>query len=80
VQAVTAQVEEINGMLGRLSPDQRKVIAGMTAPANESLNQLFSKVTAIPGVAEVLKPAADRLRTRLADLATQSTTVGSGRQ
>jgi hypothetical protein len=80
VQAVTAQVEEINGMLGQLSSDQRKVIAGMTAPATSTLNQLFDKVAAIPGVAEVLKPATDRLRTRLADLSAQSATIGSGRQ
>jgi hypothetical protein len=80
VQAVTSQVEEINGMLGQLSSDQRKVIAGMTAPASATLNQLFDKVAAIPGVAEVLKPATDRLRTRLADLSAQSATIGSGRQ
>lgn len=80
VQAATAQVETINSMLGQLSVEQRKVIAGLTAPASTALNQLFDKVLAIPGVGDVLKPAADRLKTRLADLTTQSSTVGSGRQ
>jgi hypothetical protein len=80
VQAATTQVEKVNGMLGQLSADQRKIIAGMTTPAMASLNTLFDKVLAIPGVGAVLKPAADTLKTRLADLSTQSTTVGSGRQ
>jgi hypothetical protein len=80
VQAATTQIEKINGMMGQLSAEQRKVIAGLTAPVNATLSPLFDKVLAIPGVGEVLKPAADRLKTRLADLSAQSATVGSGRQ
>jgi hypothetical protein len=80
VQAATTQIEKINGMMGQLSADQRKVIAGLTAPVNAALSPLFDKVLAIPGVGEVLKPAADRLKTRLADLSQQSATVGSGGQ
>jgi hypothetical protein len=80
VQAATTQIEKINGMMGQLSADQRKVIAGLTAPMNATLSPLFDKVLAIPGVGEVLRPAADRLKTRLADLSAQSATVGSGRQ
>lgn len=79
VQEATAQVEKVNGMLGRLSADQRQTIAGFTAPAMASLNALFDKVLAIPGVGEVLKPSAETFRTRLADLSAQSTTIGSGR-
>ena len=67
-------------MLGQLTADQRKTIVAMTAPATATLNQLFDRVLAIPGVGEVLKPAADTLKTRLADLSTQSATIGSGRQ
>jgi hypothetical protein len=33
-----------------------------------TLNQLFDKVLAIPGVADVLKPAIDALRGKLAAL------------
>jgi Bacterial protein of unknown function (DUF937) len=80
VQAATTQVEKVNGMLGQLTADQRKTIVAMTAPATATLNQLFDKVLAIPGVGDVLKPAADTLKTRLADLSTQSATIGSGRQ
>jgi hypothetical protein len=80
VQAATTQVEKVNSMLGQLTADQRKTIVAMTAPATATLNQLFDRVLAIPGVGEVLKPAADTLKTRLADLSTQSATIGSGRQ
>ena len=33
-----------------------------------TLNQLFDKVLAIPGVSEVLKPTIDAVRTKLAVL------------
>jgi hypothetical protein len=68
MQEVTAQIDKIGGMLGQLSPDQRKVIAGLVSPAMPALNQLFDKALAIPGVAEVLKPTIDALKTKLAQL------------
>jgi hypothetical protein len=80
LQAATAQVEKVNGVMGQLSADQRKVIAELAAPANVALNQLFDKVLAIPGVNDVLKPVVDPLRTTLADLSAQSVTTGFGRQ
>jgi uncharacterized protein DUF937 len=79
VQTATAQVDKVNGLLGQLTDDQRKTITAMTAPATTALNSLFDKVLAIPGVNDVLKPAADTLKTRLADLSAHSTTIGSGR-
>jgi hypothetical protein len=68
VQEVTAQIDKIGGMLGQLSPDQRKVLAGLVGPAMPGLNQLFDKVLAIPGVGDVLKPTIDTLKTKLAQL------------
>jgi hypothetical protein len=41
-----------------------------------SINQLFDKILAMPGVGEVVRPTVDTLRTRLADLSGQSSTVG----
>ena len=61
---------------GQLSADQRKVVAELVAPAMSSINQLFDKVLAIPGVGEVVRPTVETLRTRLADLSGQSSTVG----
>jgi len=38
-------------------------------PLMPTINQLFDKVLAIPGVAELLKPAIDALKPKLAILA-----------
>ena len=44
------------------------MLAGVVGPLMPSLNQLFDKVLAIPGVAELLKPTIDALRAKLAVL------------
>jgi hypothetical protein len=58
---------EIN-LVGQLSPDQRKTIVGLVGPAVTTLNQLFDKVLAIPGVGEVLKPTIDAMKENLTTL------------
>src|SRR5499427_8173113 len=68
LREVTAQIDKVDGLLGQLSPEQRKVLAGMVNPLMPSLNQLIDKVLAIPGVAELLKPTIDALRAKLAVL------------
>jgi len=68
LQEVTAQIDRVDGMVGQLSTDQRKLLAGLVNPAMPALNQLFDKVLAIPGVAEVLRPAITVLRAKLAAL------------
>jgi hypothetical protein len=79
LQTATNGVDRVNAMLGQLSAEQRTAIAGAVTPVMASLNQLFDKALAIPGVGEVLKPTVDTLRVRLADLPGQSPTVGAGR-
>src|SRR5262249_28392956 len=66
LQEVTAQIDKVDGLVGQLSPEQRKALAGMVNPLMPSLNQLFDKVLAIPGVTELLKPTIDALRAKLA--------------
>src|SRR5215470_12513171 len=66
LREVTTQIDKVDGLLGQLSPEQRKVLAGIVNPLMPSLNQLFDKVLAIPGVAELLKPTIDALRAKLA--------------
>jgi hypothetical protein len=68
LQEVTAQVDKVDGMLGQLSAEQRKLLAGIVSPLVPSLNQLFDKVLAIPGVADVLKPTIDTLKAKFATL------------
>jgi len=69
LQDVTAQIDKVGGVVGQLSAEQRKLLAGLVNPLMPTLNQLFDKVLAIPGVAEVLKPTIDALRAKLAMLA-----------
>jgi hypothetical protein len=69
LQEITTQVDKVSSMVGQLSPDQRKFIVGLVSPAMTTLNQLFDKVLAIPGVGEVLKPTIDTLKAKLAALA-----------
>jgi hypothetical protein len=68
LREVTTQIDKVDGLVGQLSPEQRKVLAGLVNPLMPSLNQLFDKVLAIPGVSEVLKPTIDALRAKLAVL------------
>ena len=70
LREVTDQIDKVDNLLGQLSPEQRKVLAGMVNPLMPTLNQLFDKVLAIPGVAELLKPTIDALKAKLAVLAT----------
>jgi hypothetical protein len=69
LQEITAQIDKVDGLIGRLSTDQRRLLAGFVNPLMPTLNQLFDKVLAIPGVAAVLKPTIDALRTKLGALA-----------
>jgi hypothetical protein len=76
LQEATAQIDKVNGMLGQLSEDQRKLVSGLVATSMTTIDQLFEKALAIPGVGEVLKPTVDNLRMRMAELSGQNTTVG----
>jgi hypothetical protein len=66
LREVTAQIDKVDGVIGQLSTEQRKIVAGLLSPAMPTLNQLFDKVLAIPGVSEVLKPTIDTLKAKLA--------------
>jgi hypothetical protein len=68
LQEATAQIDRVSGMLGQMSDAQRKALAGLVSPFMSTLNQLFDKVLAIPGVAEIIKPTLDTLKAKLATL------------
>jgi hypothetical protein len=44
------------------------MLAGLVGPAMSTLNQLFDRVLAIPGVADIIKPTIDILRAKLVSL------------
>jgi len=66
---ITTQINKVSDTVGQLSADQRKTLAGFVAPLLSTLNPLFDKVLAIPGVADVLKPTIDQLKTKIGGLA-----------
>jgi len=68
LREATAQLDKVTGVLGQLSTSQRAIIAGLVNPAMSALNQLFDRVLAIPGVADIIKPTIDALRVKLATL------------
>jgi hypothetical protein len=68
LQDVTAQIDKVDGLIAQMSPEQKKILAGLVGPQMPALNQLFDKVLAIPGVSDVLKPVIDSLKAKLAVL------------
>jgi hypothetical protein len=68
LQEINAQLDRASGVLGQLSDPQRKALAGLVSPFTSPLNQLFDKVLAIPGVAEIIKPTIDTLKAKLTTL------------
>src|SRR5262249_49957175 len=62
LQEVTAQIDKVDGLLGQLSPEQRKVLAGIVNPIMPSLNQLYERVWGTPGVAELWRPKTEARR------------------
>lgn len=65
----TARVDKLTEMVGKLAPEQKKVVGGLIAALLPALNQLADKVTAMPGVGDLIKPVVDGLRTKLDVLA-----------
>jgi hypothetical protein len=65
---ITAQIDQVDGLIERMTPEQRKLLAGVVNPLMPTVNQLFDKVLAIPGVSEVLKPTIDLLKAKIATL------------
>jgi uncharacterized protein DUF937 len=79
LEAARTQIDRVSSLVGQLTPDQRKVVAAAIAPAMPAINRLTDKVLEIPGVGDVLRPTIDPVKTKLADLSGQPSTVGSGR-
>jgi hypothetical protein len=79
LEAARTQIDKVGNLVGQLTPDQRKVVAAVITPAMPAINRLTDKVLDIPGVGDVLRPTIDPMKTKLADLSGQPSTVGSGR-
>jgi hypothetical protein len=40
---VTGQIEWVDGLIGQMTPEQRKLLAGIVNPLMPTVNQLFDK-------------------------------------
>jgi hypothetical protein len=79
LEAAKNQIDRVSNLVGQLSSDQRRTLAGVVATALPMINQLTDKVMSIPGVGDVLKPTIDPMKNKLAELSGQPSTTGSGR-
>lgn len=70
LQDVAGQLDKVSGVVGQLSAGQRATLTALITPMMPTLNALFDKVLAIPGVSEILKPTIDTLKTKLTALST----------
>jgi hypothetical protein len=68
LQAATAQIDKVDGMIGQLSAAQKTALATLVNPLMPAINQLLDKVLTIPGVADIIKPTIDTLKAKLAML------------
>jgi hypothetical protein len=78
LDAAKNQIDKVSGLAGQLTSDQRKTIASVVAPAMPVIDQLSNKVLDMPGVGDVLRPTLEPVKTKLAELAGQPSTVGAG--
>lgn len=65
-----SEFDKLTGLTGQLSPETRKTLASAITALRPTLDQMFDKALAIPGVAAVIKPAIDAIRAKLDALAT----------
>jgi hypothetical protein len=65
LQEADAQLTKVNDLIAKLSPEQKKALASLVAAALPTLNQLFDKVLALPGVGDIAKPVIDGVKAKL---------------
>jgi hypothetical protein len=65
-----SEFDQLSGLLSQLSPENRKLLADTFASIRPNLDQLLDKALAIPGVATLIKPAVDAIRSKLDALST----------
>jgi len=61
----SSEFDQLTGLLSQLSPENRKALTETFASIRPNLDQLLDKALAIPGVATIIKPAVDAIRSKL---------------
>jgi hypothetical protein len=65
LETSAADLDRVRELAGKLPVDGKTALAALVTAARPSIEQLFDKVLAIPGVDAVAKPAIDALRAKL---------------
>jgi hypothetical protein len=69
LQDATTQLDKLDGLSAQLPTAGRTALAALIAAERPSIEELFNKVLALPGVAAIAKPAIDQFRSKLDALA-----------
>jgi hypothetical protein len=69
LQETVTAVDGITGLLAKLSPEQRSMLAGLVSAALPAIKEVSGKVLAIPGVGDIVKPTVDGLIAKIESLA-----------
>jgi hypothetical protein len=69
LQETVTAIDGISGLLEKLSPEQRSMLAGIVSAALPALKEVAAKVLAIPGVGDIVKPTVDSLVAKIETLA-----------
>ena len=65
LQKGAAEFDKVRELTPRLPADSKSALAALVTAARPTLDGLFDKVLAIPGVSDVVKPVIDGLRAKL---------------
>jgi hypothetical protein len=65
LETSAADLDRVRELSAKLPVDGKSVLAALVTAARPSIEQLFDKVLAIPGVDAVAKPAIEALRAKL---------------
>jgi len=68
IRQATSQLDEVSSLIAQLPPDGRAALVKVIAVTTPTINQMCDKVLAMPGAAEVAKPAIDQLKGQIVTL------------
>jgi hypothetical protein len=66
----SSEFDQLSGLLSQLSPENRKVLVETFASIRPNLDQLLDNALATPGIATIIKPTVDAIRSKLDALST----------